>query len=137
MHNLSKAYFLVSGVGIAIAIYLAYEYLTLNFNSCNVSQQFSCGGVFQSGYTSLFGIPFFVMGLVWFPLVLAVGLVITRGGKNPLEGEILLPLLMVGNVFTFYLWYLELDVIGIVCPLCVSLYMVNYALTGIAAHSIF
>ncbi len=137
MDNLSKAYFLVSGVGIAIAIYLAYEYLTLNFNSCNVSQQFSCGGVFQSGYTSLFGIPFFVMGLVWFPLVLAVGLVITRGGKNPLEGEILLPLLMVGNVFTFYLWYLELDVIGIVCPLCVSLYMVNYALTGLAARSVF
>jgi len=36
---------------------------------------------------------------------------------------------MVGNVFTVYLWYLELAVIHIICPLCVSLYAVNYALT--------
>ncbi len=137
MEKLSEAYFLVAGSGIAIAIYLANEYLTQNFQSCSINQHFSCGGVFQSGHTSLFGIPFFVMGLAWFPLVLAVGLVTSRWGRGPLNGEILLPLLMVGNIFTLYLWYLELDVIGIICPLCVSLYVVNYALTGLAARSVF
>jgi uncharacterized membrane protein len=38
---------------------------------------------------------------------------------------------MLGNVFTIYLWYLELAVIHEVCPLCVGLYAVNYALTAI------
>jgi uncharacterized membrane protein len=44
---------------------------------------------------------------------------------------ILLMFLMVGNIFTIYLWYLELAVIDAVCPVCLSLYIVNYALTGI------
>lgn len=93
--------------------------------------------MFQSGHTSLFGIPFYVLGLVWFPLVLILGFASTRFGRVPLAGEILLPLLMVGNIFTAYLWYLELAVIGIVCPLCVSLYVVNYALTGVVLISLF
>ncbi len=137
MEELSEAYLIVAGSGVGIAIYVAYEYLTQNFQSCSINQQFSCGGVFESGHTSLFGIPFFVMGLVWFPLVFGLGLLTTRLGREPLNGEILLPVLMVGNIFTLYLWYLELAVIGIICPLCVSLYVVNYALTGLVASAVF
>jgi len=92
--------------------------------------------VFQSGHTSIFGIQFYVLGLVWFPLLFVIGLVTTRGGKISLNGEILLPLLMIGNIFTVYLWYLELVVIGIICPLCLSLYIVNYALTVLVAVSL-
>jgi uncharacterized membrane protein len=136
LERLTKAYFLTSVAGIAIAIYVANDYLTTNFQGCYVNQRFSCGGVFQSGHTSLFGIPFYVMGLVWFPLLIAVGLLTTRMGREPLNGEILLPLLMIGNVFTAYLWYLELVVIGIICPLCVSLYVVNYALTVMVLRSV-
>jgi uncharacterized membrane protein len=129
LERLTKAYFLTAIVGVALAIYVANDYLTQNFQSCFINQQFSCEGVYQSGHTSLFGIPFYVTGLVWFPLLVAVGLLTTKLGREPLDGEILLPLLMVGNVFTVYLWYLELVVIKIICPLCVSLYVVNYALT--------
>ena len=136
MERLTIAYVLTSIVGIGLAIYTANEYLTQNFTSCNINPQISCGGVFQSGHTSVFGIPFYTTGLVWFPLVLAIGLLTTRIGTAPLNGEILLPLLMVGNVFTGYLWYLELAVIGIICPLCVSLYAVNYALTAIVLLSV-
>jgi uncharacterized membrane protein len=69
------------------------------------------------------------MGLAWFPAVFTIGLLTSRLGKKPVNSEILLPVLMVGNIFTVYLWYLELAVIHIICPLCVSLYIVNYALT--------
>ncbi len=126
----------VAAVGIGITIYIAYEYLNQSFGSCSINAQLSCGGVFESGHTSIFGIPFYILGLVWFPLVLVIGLVTSRGARNPVNGEILLPLLMVGNVFTVYLWYLELFVIGIICPLCVSSYAVNYALTAIVLRTV-
>jgi uncharacterized membrane protein len=137
LERLSLAYIATALVGIGLAVYTANEYLTQNFTSCNINQQLSCGGVFQSGHTSLFGVPFYVMGLVWFPLVLGLGIATSRMGKYRVSGDILLPLLMVGNVFTGYLWYLELAVIGIICPLCVSLYVVNYILTAIILASLF
>jgi uncharacterized membrane protein len=43
----------------------------------------------------------------------------------------MVPILMVGNVFTLYLWYLELGVIHALCPVCVSLYVLNYLMTAI------
>ncbi len=70
-------------------------------------------------------------GLVWFPAALIIRLLTSKLGKTLVNSELLLPLLMVGNIFTLYLWYLELAVIHAVCPLCVSLYLVNYALTAI------
>jgi uncharacterized membrane protein len=39
-------------------------------------------------------------------------------------------LLMVGNIFTLYLWYLELVVIGALCPVCIGLYTLNYLMTA-------
>ena len=129
LEKLTTAYLVVAAAGIGLAIYITNDYLTQNFISCNINLVFNCGGVYQSGHTSLFGIPFYVMGLAWFPAVFAIGLLSGRLGKRPVNSEILLPILMVGNVFTGYLWYLELAVIHIICPLCVSLYFVNYALT--------
>jgi uncharacterized membrane protein len=126
---LSKTFIIVAIAGVIDSVYTSYEYSTENFGSCYVNSKVNCLGVFQSGHTSLFGIPFYIMGLVWFPLLLILSLVITRGGTLPLKAEILLPLVMIGNIFTLYLWYLELGVIGIICPLCVSLYVMNYVLT--------
>jgi uncharacterized membrane protein len=129
LEKLTAAYLVVAAVGIGLAIYVTIDYLTQNFNSCNINQVFNCGGVYQSGHTSLFGIPFYLMGLAWFPALFAIGIFTSRLGKRSVSSEILLPILMVGNIFTIYLWYLELAVIHIICPLCVSLYVVNYVLT--------
>ena len=133
MEKLSAAYLITSAAGIGLAYYTAYEYITGDIirSVCTISQTISCAGVAASGYTSLFGIPFWEAGVVWFPLAFAIGLFTSKFGKQPVNSELLLPLLMVGNVFTIYLWYLELAVIHIICPFCVSLYAVNYILTGI------
>lgn len=137
LEKLTAAYLVVAAAGIGLAIYVAIDYLTQNFTSCNINQVFNCGGVYQSGHTSLFGIPFYVMGLAWFPAIFAIGLLTSRSGKRAVNTEILLPILMVGNIFTTYLWYLELAVIHIICPLCVSLYVVNYSLTIIVLIPLF
>ncbi|MHB8565474.1 MAG: vitamin K epoxide reductase family protein [Nitrososphaerales archaeon] len=136
--SISKIYLILAGIGIAVAIYHAYDELTQNFNSCNINSQVSCEGVFESGHTAIFGVPFYVLGLIWFPLafilgVFAVQKVQTKTRLNPI---ILLPFLMIGNIFTLYLWYLELGVIGIICPVCVSLYIINYAMTALVAKTL-
>jgi uncharacterized membrane protein len=131
LEKLSAAYLIIAAAGIGLAIYVAYDYLTASFGSCYINSFINCGGVYHSGHTSLFGVQFWETGLVWFPLAFAIGLVTSRRGKTLVNSEILLPLLMLGNVFTIYLWYLEIGVIHEICPLCVGLYVVNYALTAI------
>jgi uncharacterized membrane protein len=136
MEKLSAAYLIIAGAGIGLALYVAYDYLTQHFTSCYINSFVNCGRVYASGHTSLFGIQFWETGLVWFPLAFAIGLVTSRQAKTLVNSEILLPLLMLGNVFTLYLWYLELAVIHEVCPLCVGLYALNYALTAIVLYPI-
>ncbi|HZD12491.1 MAG TPA: vitamin K epoxide reductase family protein [Candidatus Binatus sp.] len=129
MERFAVVFLVVSAIGIGVASYTAYEYVTQDFASCSISQQFSCAGVFQSGVTSIFGIQFYVLGLAWSTLLFALGILTTRIAQTSLNIEVLLPLLMIGNIFTVYLWYLELAVIHVICPLCVANYVVNYALT--------
>jgi uncharacterized membrane protein len=133
----SKLFVLIAAIGIADAVYTSYEYATATFTSCYVNSKVNCIGVFNSGHTSIAGIPFYVFGLIWFPLLLILALYFTDRTRLRLRADILLPLLMIGNIFTIYLWYLELAVIGIICPLCLSLYIVNYALTGLAIYELF
>jgi len=125
LRNFRIIFSAICAAAIVDSIYLANEYLSQNFNSCSLNDYFSCGTVAHSGYTSLFGIPFWVMGPAWFSLVLVVGLLLSK--------EILILLLTVGDLFTVYLWYLELGVIHAICPVCVSLYVFNYALTALIA----
>jgi len=132
---LSKSFIALTVIGIGDAIYTASEYITQKF-SCSSTGTFCCSCVANSGHTSLFGIPFWVAGLIWFPLLLVLGLYFTKAGKWRLRGDVLLPILMVGNLFTIYLWYLELGVIGFICPYCVSLYCVNYVLTGLVIYDL-
>lgn len=58
------------------------------------------------------------------------------GPSGYLNGGLLFPLLMVGNVFTIYLLYIELGVIHALCPVCAFMYLVNYALTGFALRAL-
>lgn len=129
MFDLSKKiYIALAVIGVGDVSYLTYEYLTFNFSSCSFKDTiWSCESVATSGHTALLGIPFWTAGLVWFPLMLIIGLLAFRYSFE----IVLLMCLMIGNIFTIYLWYLELGVIHAICPVCVSLYFVNYALTGI------
>ena len=82
---------------------------------------------------SLFGVPYWVCGVVWFPLILVMGLWSTKLGRAPLPGRMLI-LLSVGNFFTGYLWYLDLIVIRSFTAAYAGLYVTNYALTGLVAY---
>lgn len=143
MDRLSRAFVALALVGLAIAIYHSYSEVTAytgpGSNACNVFTNvnpfLSCTSVFASGYATLppdsNGLPLYVLGLVWFPLLFVLGAWSARKGGG-LNAEVMAPLLMVGNVFTLYLWYVELAVIHSLCPVCIGMYLVNYAMTALA-----
>jgi uncharacterized membrane protein len=141
----SRAFIALSVMGIAVAVYHAYGELTYTLSSCYISAKFNCGTVFGSGYTTFppagsipglhDGISFWVYGVVWFPLCLIVGLWAIRKYGNP-RGSVLVPFLMVGNIFTLYPWDIEIRILGgVYCPVCVSLYVINYVMTFVALAS--
>ena len=119
--NLSKLFILVALVGILEAIYHAWLEGAFTTNYALVS---------FSPYASLLGVPYWVFGLVWFPLVFVVAIWATKMGKLRLSKEMLL-LLTVGNVFTGYLWYLDLIIIRAFTVVYAALYLTNYVLTAL------
>jgi len=144
MDRLSKAFIVLAAVGIAVAIYHGYDEVTAysapGTGICNINSVFSCASVFNSGYTKFppgpYGVDLYVYGLIWFPLMLLLGV---RFGRKTgtLSGEVMVPVLMVGNMFTLYLWYLEIAVIHAYCPVCISMYVLNYAMTALSMKKLF
>lgn len=116
----SVAFILLSVVGVAEAFDHAWQEKAFTTN---------WGAVSYSGFASLMGIPYWAFGIVWFPLILVVGLWVTRMSRRELP-RWLLALLTVGNVFTGYLWYLDLVIVHALTPAYIGLYITNYALTG-------
>jgi uncharacterized membrane protein len=117
----SVAFIFLSAVGVAEAFYHAWLENAFTTNPSLVT---------YSPYASFFGIPYWVFGVVWFPLVLVIGLWTTRFGHSNLRKGLLI-ILSVGNVFTVYLWFLDLLIIRAFTAVYVGLYVTNYALTGL------
>jgi uncharacterized membrane protein len=131
MNNVMKAYLSIAAIGIADAIYHAYESITVYHASwCDINALYSCGGALASRYSHLSGIPLYAFGLLWFPLTLIAGLWYQRSYSTLNTTSVAL-FLMIGNIFTIYLWYVDLALIHIICLVCVSLYVINYALTAV------
>jgi uncharacterized membrane protein len=75
-------------------------------------------------YASFFGVPYWVLGVVWFPLVLVVGLWATRLGQVDLMPKLLI-LLTVGNIVTGYFWYLDFVIVKAYTATYVGLYQAH------------
>jgi uncharacterized membrane protein len=117
----SATFLFLSAVGVAEAFYHAWLENAFTTNPVLVN---------YAPYASFFGVPYWVFGVVWFPVVLVVGLWRTRFGRTPLRKDLLV-MLSVGNLFTAYLWFIDLLIIGVFTSAYVGLYATNYALTGL------
>ncbi len=117
----SYAFILLSAAGVAEAFVHAWQENAFTTNWWNVP---------FAPYASFYGVPYWIFGVVWFPLLLVVALWSTALGRRDLRRELLI-LLTVGNVFTGYLWYVDLVLIGTFTAAYVGLYVTNYALTGL------
>lgn len=118
--TLSKIFAGVSVIGIVEAVYHAWSEDAFVTNYHLVS---------FSPYASLFGVPYWLFGLVWFPFVFILSIWATRLGR-PLP-EALLTVLTAGNLFTVYLWYLDFDIVKSFTAVYAALYATNYILTAL------
>ena len=119
--KLSVPFLVVAALGIVGAFYHAWNENAFTTNYSVVS---------FSPYASLLGIPYWVFGVVWFPLVFVVVLWTSKLGRAGLSKELLI-LLTVGNLFTGYLWYLDFLVVKAFTILYAALYATNYVLTAL------
>ena len=117
----SKLFIAISIIGIGEATYHAWLEKAFSTNIFTIR---------YSQLGALFGIPYWSFGLVWFPLVFLVGLWSTKAGRLGL-GQSLLVILSVGNVFTGYMWYLDIEVVRSYNPQYIALYSTNYVLTAL------
>jgi len=117
----SWAFIFLSAVGVAEALYHAWLENAFATNQSLVT---------YSPYASFFGVPYWVFGVVWFPLVLVLALWATRVGRKKLRKDLLV-ILSIGNLFTLYLWWVDLLIIGTFNAAYVGLYVTNYALTAL------
>lgn len=121
----SKSFLVVCFLGIIGAFYHAWAEGAFTTNYALVH---------FAPYASFYGIPYWVFGVVWFPPVFVVALWATKIGKVALNKK-MLALLTIGNIFTGYLWYLDLVIIHIVFEgytvLYLFLYLTNYVMTAL------
>jgi len=117
--NFPRAFILLSIVGIILAFYHASLEHAFTTNVFLVT---------YAPYASFYGVPYWTFGVVWYPLVFAVGVWSTKLGEANLRKELLI-LLTVGNITTVYFWYLDILVVKVFTLVYASLYLTNYALT--------
>lgn len=125
------AYVLALGgaVGTAAAFALIIDRIRLLANpefvpSCSISPVLSCGSVMTSPQAEVFGFPNPLIGLVTFPVLATLGVVLLTGALLPrwiwagLQVGTLL-----GTVFIHWLIAQSLYVIGALCPYCMTVWV--------------
>ena len=118
---LSRTFIFFSAVGVALAFYHASLEHAFTTNIFEVT---------YAPYASFYGIPYWLFGVVWFPLVFVFGIWWTNVGRGGLRKELMI-LLTIGNLVTVYFWYLDLLVVKAFTLVYVSLYAANYVLTAL------
>jgi len=117
--RLWQAALLASVVGIAVSIYMTIFKLTDNSAMCLGNG--GCSVVNASRYSSIYGIPLGIFGLLGYG---AIALVLLFEKRHPLlraYGNMLaMGMALGGALYSAYLTYLEIYVIQAICPFCVA-----------------
>lgn len=116
------------GMGVAASVasfLLLYERVQLwqnpdHVTACDVSPWVSCGEVMASWQASTFGFPNIFIGVIGFPLLIAVGVsVLATAGRLPRWYYMGLQLgVTFAAAFCVWLWVSAVFVIGVLCPYC-------------------
>jgi len=129
--SLHAVILLALAVGLLFSIWSGYETVTGSTGSCTVNSFVSCGAVRNSGYTSAFGIPYWAAGVAGFVVMLAIDIPLYLTWRPTLLYA-LLGLSVLGLALSLYFVYLELAVIGAICPVCTGAHVANVAVLAAA-----
>jgi len=87
--------------------------------SCSINIVLNCSTVMQSWQSHVFGFPNMLIGMVAFPVIIAIATLGLSGVKFPRWFLIAASIvLFIGTVFAYWLFFQSLYVIQVLCPWC-------------------
>ena len=109
---------LVAVAGVVVSsISLYHHFATTETPFCHFGESFNCDIVNRSAYSTVFGIPVALIGILGYLLVLALATVYRDKAETP----VMLLIITVGGLgFAVYLTYIEKFVLATWCILCLS-----------------
>lgn len=106
-------------IGLLVSIYMTIFKLTNNTAMCIGSS--GCSEVNSSRYSELNGIPVAVLGVIGYAAILVLLFLERKPGFFQQNGTLLFfGISLMGFLFTLYLIYVEVALIGAYCPFCLT-----------------
>jgi uncharacterized membrane protein len=119
----------VCGVTVS-SVSLQHHYATSKTAYCDVGQAFNCDIVNRSEYSSIFGIPVALIGMLGYAALVGLATVYRDRRETP---AMLFGASAAGLAFALYLTYIEAHVLGVWCILCLSSLALIVTTTVLAA----
>jgi vitamin-K-epoxide reductase (warfarin-sensitive) len=122
---------LLSVAGAAVSsLSLYHHYGSEKSTYCDFGGNFNCDMVNRSIYSTAFGIPVALIGILGYAAILALATLYREKAETP-------GMMLVGSLaglgFALYLTYIEAYVLAVWCILCLSSLAVITTITGLAA----
>jgi len=122
-----KALIILSSLGILLAVYLFYNFLTKPLvESCYFNSHINCDAVTKGSLSTLFGIPVPLVGLVGYIVIL-----ISSIFKQKL---LVLAMSTFGMVFCLFITYQEIFILKVICPVCLTCQLVMFTVFLLAIY---
>jgi uncharacterized membrane protein len=96
---------------------LQHHYATSKTAYCEIGETFNCDIVNRSEYSSIFGIPVALIGMLGYAALAGLATVYRERRETP---AMLFIAAAAGLAFALYLTYIEARVLGVWCILCLS-----------------
>jgi uncharacterized membrane protein len=130
MQRLMSVVAILAVLGIVVSsVSLQHHYGTSKTQYCEFGQAFNCDIVNRSEYSSIFGIPVALIGMLGYGALAGLATVYRERRETPL-------LLFLGAVaglgFALYLTYIEARVLGVWCIMCLSSLALITCITGVS-----
>jgi uncharacterized membrane protein len=115
--NIWKVLICLSVLGILLASYLFYNFLTKPlFESCYLDSHINCDAVTKGSLSTLFGIPVSLIGLTGYVVILLSSIF-----KKKL---LVLGMSAFGMIFCLSITYQEIFKLKVICPVCLTCQLV-------------
>lgn len=106
----------VCGVAVS-SVSLQHHFANSKTSFCDIGQAFNCDIVNRSEYSTIFGIPVALIGVLGYAALAGLATVYRERRDTP---AMLLGATLAGLAFALYLTYIEARVLGVYCILCLS-----------------
>lgn len=111
--NIWKMLIALSLLGILLALYLFYNFLTKPLvESCYLNSTINCDAVTKGQLSTLFGIPVSLIGLIGYIVILLSSIFKKR--------QLVLAMSTFGMLFCLSITYQEVFMLKVICPVCLA-----------------